>query len=148
MRPAAEQGRVGWFHLPLALDQMQRGAQALLGEHDFSAFRSSECQARSPVRTLHRLDIERRGDYLLFEFSANAYLHHMVRNIVGALVYVGKGRQPPEWIAEVLHGRDRTRAAPTFDAAGLYLTRVVYDAAWGLPTARSTLPHLTNSIDV
>jgi tRNA pseudouridine38-40 synthase len=147
VRPAAEQGRVGWFHLPLALDRMQRGARALIGEHDFSAFRSSECQARSPVRTLHRLDIERRGDYLLFEFSANAYLHHMVRNIVGALVYVGKGRYPPEWIAEVLRGRDRTLAAPTFDAAGLYLTRVVYDAAWGLPTARSTLPHLTYLID-
>jgi tRNA pseudouridine38-40 synthase len=147
VRPAAEQGRVGWFHLPLALDAMQRGARALIGEHDFSAFRSSECQARSPERTLHRLDIERRGDYLLFEFSANAYLHHMVRNIVGALVYVGKGRYPPEWIAEVLRGRDRTLAAPTFDAAGLYLTRVVYDAAWGLPTARSTLPYLTYLID-
>lgn len=148
VRPAVSAHRVGWFHVPLAVDRMQDAARLLVGEHDFSAFRSSECQARSPVRTLRRLDIERRGDYLLFEFSANAYLHHMVRNIVGALVYVGKGRYPPEWIAEVLRGRDRTLAAPTFDAAGLYLTRVVYDAAWGLPTARSTLPHLTYLIDV
>ena len=149
VRPAAEHGRVGWFYQPLALDRMQLGARALVGEHDFSAFRASECQARSPVRHLRRLDIERRGDYLLFEFCANAYLHHMVRNIVGALVYVGKGRQPPEWIGEVLRGRDRTLGAPTFDAAGLYLTRVVYDAAWGLPEASaSTLPHLARLIDV
>lgn len=143
VRPAADRSRVGWFHLPLALEPMQRAARALVGEHDFSAFRSSECQARSPVRRLHRLEIERRGDYVLFEFCANAYLHHMVRNIVGALVYVGKGKHPPEWIGELLAGRDRTLAAPTFEAAGLYLTRVAYDAAWGLPeTPRSTLPRL------
>jgi tRNA pseudouridine38-40 synthase len=149
VRPAADQGRVGWFHLPLALDRMQLGAQSLIGEHDFSAFRSSECQARSPVRHLRRLDIERRGDYVLFEFRANAYLHHMVRNIVGALVYVGKGKHPPEWIGQLLGGRDRTRAAPTFDAAGLYLTRVVYDAAWELPAAsHSALPHLAHLIEV
>ncbi|MBI4204220.1 MAG: tRNA pseudouridine(38-40) synthase TruA [Betaproteobacteria bacterium] len=143
VRPAADQARVGWFHLPLALDRMQGAARLLIGEHDFSAFRSSECQARSPVRHLRRLDIDRCGDYVLFEFCANAYLHHMVRNIVGALVYVGKGRQPPEWIGQVLAGRDRALAAPTFDAAGLYLTGVVYDAAWGLPRAsRSALPHV------
>lgn len=135
VRPAADRGRVGWFHLPLNLARMQAAAARLIGEHDFSAFRSSECQARSPVRELRRLDIERRGDYVVFDFAANAYLHHMVRNIVGALVYVGKGRHAPEWVAEVLAGRDRTRAAPTFDAAGLYLTRVVYDDAWGLPAA-------------
>lgn len=145
VRPAADQGRVGWFHLPLDVEPMRAAAHALIGEHDFSAFRSSECQARSPVRALRRLDIERRGDYVLFEFAANAYLHHMVRNIVGALVYVGKGKHPPEWIGELLKGRDRTLAAPTFDAAGLYLTRVVYDAIWGLPAAaRPTLPHLAN----
>jgi tRNA pseudouridine38-40 synthase len=149
VRPAADRGRVGWFHLPLALEQMQLGARSLIGEHDFSAFRSSECQARSPVRHLRRLDIGRRGNYVLFEFCANAYLHHMVRNIVGALVYVGKRKHPPEWIGEVLRGRDRTLAAPTFDAAGLYLTRVVYDAAWELPEAsRSTLPQLAHLIDV
>ncbi|MBI4195495.1 MAG: tRNA pseudouridine(38-40) synthase TruA [Betaproteobacteria bacterium] len=137
VRPAADWTRVGWFHLPLALDRMQSAARLLLGEHDFSAFRSSECQSRSPVRCLSRLEIERRGDYVIFDFCANAFLHHMVRNIVGCLVHVGKGRHDPEWISELLAGRDRTRAAPTFDAAGLYLARVVYDAAWGLPEPSS-----------
>lgn len=135
VRPAADQARTGWFHLPLDLGKMQRAARCLVGEHDFSAFRSSECQARTPVRTLSRLDIARRGDHLVFDFSANAFLHHMIRNIVGCLVYVGKGRYPPEWLGEVLEGRDRRRAAPTFEAAGLYLAKVVYDARWGLPAA-------------
>ncbi len=140
VRPAADHGRVGWFHLPLDVDMMQRAALLLAGEHDFSAFRSSECQARTPVRTLARLDVARRGDYIVFELCANAFLHHMVRNIVGCLVYVGKGKHPPEWLGEVLAGRDRSRAAPTFEAAGLYLSRVDYDARWGLPVPlRSTL---------
>jgi tRNA pseudouridine38-40 synthase len=149
VRPAADQGRAGWFHAPLDVDAMRIAAGALLGEHDFSAFRSSECQARSPVRELRRLDVERRGDCVLFDFSANAFLHHMVRNLVGALVYVGSGRHPPEWIDEVLRSRDRTRAAPTFDAAGLYLTRVVYDDVWGLPaSARSASAHLSSLMDI
>ena len=148
VRPAADRGRVGWFHLPLDVERMQLSARMLIGEHDFSAFRSSECQARSPVRALRRLDIERRGDYIVFEFSANAYLHHMVRNIVGALVYVGKGKHPPGWVGELLRARDRTLGAPTFDPAGLYLTRVVYDEAWGLPAAsRSAMPHLAHLMD-
>ncbi len=147
VRPAADQRQVGWFHLPLALDRMKEAARLLIGEHDFSAFRSSECQARSPLRHLRRLAIERRGDYVIFEFCANAFLHHMVRNIVGSLVYIGKGRHPPRWIGEVLASRDRARAAPTFDAAGLYFARVVYDAAWGLPEAsRATLPRVANPI--
>lgn len=140
VRPAADHARVGWFHLPLDLDRMRRAAGALIGEHDFTAFRSSECQARSPVRNLTRLDIARRGDYVVFELSANAFLHHMVRNIVGCLVYVGKGKHPPEWLGAVLAGRDRGRAAPTFGASGLYLARVEYDALWALPgQSRSTL---------
>ncbi|HET9405512.1 MAG TPA: tRNA pseudouridine(38-40) synthase TruA [Burkholderiales bacterium] len=140
VRPAVDRERVGWFHLPLDLEKMQRAARILIGEHDFSAFRSSECQARTPVRALTRLDIDRRGDYLMFEFSANAFLHHMVRNIVGCLVYVGKGKYPPEWLGELLAGRDRKHAAPTFEAAGLYLSRVTYDERWGLPqTPRATL---------
>lgn len=143
VRPAAEHGRVGWFHLPLDVDRMRRAAKLLIGEHDFSAFRSSECQARSPVRTLARVDIERRGDYLVIDFQANAFLHHMVRNLVGCLVYVGKGKHRPEWVGEVLEGRDRSRGAPTFDASGLYLTRVEYDARWGLPpTAGSALAEI------
>lgn len=145
VRPAADQARVGWFHVPLDLEKMRLAARLLIGEHDFSAFRSSECQARSPVRTLIRLDVSRRSDYVVFDLCANAFLHHMVRNIVGCLVYVGKGKYPPEWLGEVLAGRDRSRAAPTFEAAGLYLSRVQYDARWGLPeTQRSTLLNMVH----
>jgi tRNA pseudouridine38-40 synthase len=133
VRPAAAAGRVGWFHRPLDAERMCEAARHLIGEHDFSAFRSSECQARSPVRTLRTVEIERRGDYVIFDFAANAFLHHMIRNLVGALIHVGKGKHAPEWIAEVLASRDRARAAPTFEAAGLYLTRVLYDDTWGLP---------------
>ena len=133
VRPALDAARTGWFHLPLDTDRMQRAARLLLGEHDFSAFRSAECQARTPVRTVTRLDVARRGDYIVFELCANAFLYHMVRNIVGCLVYVGKGKYSLEWLGEVLRGCDRARAAPTVEAAGLYLMRVVYDARWGLP---------------
>ncbi len=149
VRPAADHARVGWFHLPLDLEKMRSAAQLLVGEHDFSAFRSSECQARTPVRTMARVDVERRGDYLVLELRANAFLHHMVRNIVGCLVYVGKGKYPPEWVGEVLAGRDRSRAAPTFEAAGLYLARVEYDARWGLPDApRGTFVEMTGVAEV
>ena len=145
VRPAVDRARVGWFHLPLDLEKMQLAARLLIGEHDFSAFRSSECQARTPVRTLTRLDIARRGDYIVFDLCANAFLHHMVRNIVGCLVYVGKGKYPPEWLGEVLAGRDRNRAAPTFEAAGLYLSRVQYDGRWGLPDSqRATLMNMAH----
>jgi len=136
VRPALNRTRLGWFHLPLDIERMRTAAQHLIGEHDFSAFRSAECQAKSPVRELRRLDIRGSGDCIVFEFAANAFLHHMVRNIVGCLVYVGKGKHPPAWAGEVLAGRDRTRAAPTIEAAGLYLTEVIYDAAWQLPAPR------------
>jgi tRNA pseudouridine38-40 synthase len=117
----------------------------LVGEHDFSAFRSAECQARTPVRTISRLDIARRDAYVIFDVCANAFLHHMVRNIIGCLVYVGKGKYPPEWVGEVLNGRDRARAAPTFEAAGLYLSRVTYEPRWGLPEEpRRTLMNFGN----
>jgi tRNA pseudouridine38-40 synthase len=97
------------------------------------------------VRTLSRLDIARRGDHVVFELCANAFLHHMVRNIVGCLIYVGKGKHPPEWVGEVLASRDRGRGAPTFDAAGLYLARVDYEPHWGLPQgSRATLTGLVN----
>ena len=138
VRPAAAHGRVGWFHLPLDLDTMRAAARRLIGEHDFSTFRSSECQARSPVRTIRRLDLYRRGSYVVFEIQANAFLHHMVRNIVGCLLYVGKGKHQPDWVAELLAGRDRTRAAPTFDAAGLYLAHIEYESRWGLPALPRT----------
>jgi tRNA pseudouridine38-40 synthase len=133
VRPALHHGRVGWFHLPLDVNAMRAALAYLAGEHDFSAFRSSECQAKSPVRTLHSCTLERRGAYLCFEFTANGFLHHMVRNIVGCLLYVGKGKHPPEWLAQVLAGRDRRLAAPTFSAEGLYLAGVEYALGWKLP---------------
>jgi tRNA pseudouridine38-40 synthase len=136
VRSAVGHGRIGWFHLPLDVIRMREAALHLVGEHDFSAFRSSECQARSPVRELRRVSIEQRGDHIIFEFCANAFLHHMVRNLVGSLVYVGKGKHEPSWMSRVLASRDRSQAAPTFDPAGLYLARVDYDQAWGLPAPR------------
>ncbi len=133
VRPALNAGRVAWFHAPLDVAQMRDAAALLTGEHDFSAFRSSECQAKSPVRELRRLDIRRSGDYIVFDLTANAFLHHMVRNIVGCLVYVGNGKHSPAWAGDVLASCDRTQAAPTLDASGLYLARVSYDAKWGIP---------------
>jgi len=125
--------RTGWLARPLALEPMRRAAELLVGRHDFSAFRSAECQAASPVRELREFGIERFGNLVRLRLVANAFLHHMVRNLVGSLVYVGLGRQPPQWVADVLQGRDRRAAAPTFGAAGLYLTGVEYDPSFGLP---------------
>ena len=133
VRPAIAAGRIGWFHAPLALEPMRAAAQLLVGTHDFSAFRAAECQAKSPIRTLHSLSVKQIGHRFSFDLSANAFLHHMVRNIVGALVYVGKGKYPPEWVGELLAQRDRSRAAPTFAADGLYLNAVRYAPEWGLP---------------
>jgi len=133
IRPALLSGRVGWYHRPLAIEAMRAAAEALVGMHDFSAFRAAECQAKSPVKTLDRLTISREDDMIRFELHANAFLQHMVRNIVGSLVYVGDGRQRSAWLTEVLASRDRTRAAPTFAAAGLYLTGIDYSARWNLP---------------
>jgi tRNA pseudouridine38-40 synthase len=140
VRPAVMHGKVGWHHAPLNVEAMRIASSFLLGEHDFSAFRSSECQAKSPVRTLHRLEIVVDGDLIAIDIEANAFLHHMVRNIVGALVYVGNGRQPADWMGRILAGRDRSRAAPTFDASGLYLAGVAYGSEWSLPTTGRMMP--------
>lgn len=140
VRPAILHGRVGWFHAPLDIEAMNMAAACLLGEHDFSAFRAAECQAKSPVKILQRANIGRQGEVIMFEFTANAFLHHMVRNLVGALVYVGKGRHEPAWITELLASRDRTRAAPTFAAAGLYFVGVDYGPEWRLPGGGRIMP--------
>ena len=126
-------GRAGWYHHPLALESMQKAAAMLLGEHDFSAFRAADCQAKSPIKTIRQAEVKQRGDIIVFEFEAGAFLHHMVRNLVGSLVYVGQGKHPPEWMAELLAAKDRRLAAPTFAAAGLYLVGVNYETHWGLP---------------
>lgn len=136
VRPALSAGRIGWYHRRLDVAAMQQAAVALVGTHDFSAFRAAECQAKSPVRTLSNVSIATVGKTVRFDFSANAYLHHMIRNIVGTLVYVGAGKQPPSWVGALLAARDRTRAAPTFAPDGLYFAGVDYDAKWKLPPTR------------
>jgi tRNA pseudouridine38-40 synthase len=133
VRPALEAGRCGWVFKSLDGQAMQRAAVHLLGEHDFSAFRAAACQAHTPVKTLRQLDITQRGAYWRFDFEASAFLHHMVRNIMGCLVAVGTGSKPPDWLAEVLASRSRQAAAPTFAADGLYFVGPHYDAAHGLP---------------
>ena len=139
VRPALNAARAGWYHRPLDVDAMSRAARALVGTHDFSAFRAAQCQAKSPVKSLAVASVTIDEGLVRFDFSANAFLHHMIRNIVGALVYVGAGKQRPQWIAELLAGRDRTRGAPTFAADGLYFTGADYDAAFGLPSTRRPL---------
>jgi tRNA pseudouridine38-40 synthase len=134
-RPGLLSGRAGWTHRPLDVSAMADAAQSLLGRHDFSAFRAAECQAKTPVKTMREARVSQRGDLFRFEFAADAFLQHMVRNMVGSLVYIGSGRQSVGWMRELLESRDRTRAAPTFSPAGLYLAAVEYDAAWGLPPA-------------
>jgi tRNA pseudouridine38-40 synthase len=140
--PALLRTRVGWYHRPLDHARMKEATSALVGEHDFSAFRDAECQARTPVRNLLEASVEQRGNLFDFTFRANAFLHHMIRNIVGSLVYVGAGREDPSWIARLLEARDRRLAAPTFSPAGLYLAAIEYDPGFGLPEFRkqSLLP--------
>lgn len=136
VRPALAARYAGWYHAPLDIAPMREAATQLLGEHDFSAFRAAECQSKSPVRTLHAIRIERYGERIEFSLRANAWLQHMVRNIIGTLVYIGAGKQPAAWAGAVLDSRDRTRAAPTFASEGLYLEAVGYESKWELPAAR------------
>jgi tRNA pseudouridine38-40 synthase len=133
VRPALSARHAGWYHAPLDVDAMREGARSLVGEHDFSAFRAADCQAKTPVRTVHSIGIERQGERISFSIRANAFLQHMVRNIVGSLVYVGCGKQPPAWLHQLLISKDRSNAAPTFAAEGLYLERIEYETKWGLP---------------
>jgi tRNA pseudouridine38-40 synthase len=134
VRPSVDAGRVGWVFRPLDRDAMERAAAQLLGTHDFTSFRASECQARSPVKTMTNVAVSRRGAYWRFDFEADAFLHHMIRNIMGCLVAVGQGLHPPDWMREVIEAKDRDAAAPTFAPDGLYFLGPVYDAMWGLPS--------------
>ena len=133
VRPALETGLVGWTFKPLDGQAMREAARHLLGEHDFSSFRSSECQSPTPIKTLRSIDIEQKGAYWHFSFDANAYLHHMVRNLMGCLLAVGWGKRDSAWMADVLAAHDRDAAAPTFPPDGLYFSGPYYDAAWSLP---------------
>ena len=133
VRPSVDSGRVGWVYRPLDMGTMAQAANHLLGEHDFTSFRAAACQALSPVKTLQRIDITQRGAYWRFEFEANAFLHHMIRNIMGCLIVVGQGKQHPDWVHDVLTKRSRDAAAPTFSPNGLYFLGPRYAAHWGLP---------------
>lgn len=133
VRPSVDAGRVGWVFRPLDAASMEAAARHLLGQHDFTSFRASSCQSPTPVKTLMDVAIRRRGAYWRFDFEANAFLHHMIRNIMGCLLQVGQGLQPPGWMAEVLAARDRDAAAPTFAPDGLYFLGPRYEDRWGLP---------------
>jgi tRNA pseudouridine38-40 synthase len=134
VRPSVDAGRVGWVFRPLEAQRMREAASLLVGQHDFSSFRASGCQARSPVKTISRVEITRRGAYWRFDFEADAFLHHMIRNIMGCLLVVGQGQQAPQWMGQVLAARDRDAAAPTFSPDGLYFLGPIYDASWNLPS--------------
>ncbi len=132
-RPGLWAGRVGWYHGALDLGAMQDASRRLLGEHDFSAFRAAECQAKSPIKHMSRADVRQSGAMLVFDFEASAFLHHMVRNLVGTLIYIGKGANSPAWVETLLQMKDRKLAAPTFSPCGLYFRGPVYEAHWALP---------------
>ena len=142
-RPALQRQYVTWVRQPLDAELMHRAAQQLCGEHDFSSFRAAECQSRTPMRRLDRIAVERKGQYLVVSVTANAFLHHMVRNIAGSLIAVGRGDREPAWIGEVLAARDRRAGGITAPPNGLYLAAVQYPdtyqlpsgepAGWGLP---------------
>ena len=133
VRPSVEAKRVGWVYRPLDGAAMREAIAHLMGEHDFSSFRAAQCQAKSPVKTISRIEISQRAGYWRFEFEANAFLHHMIRNIMGCLLAIGQGRYPPDWLAEVVAARNRKVAAPTFSPDGLYFLGPVYEDQHGLP---------------
>ena len=145
VRPAIEAGAVGWVFRPLNADAMRAGAQVLIGEHDFSAFRSAECQAASPVKQLRSIQVRRIGAYWRFDFDGSAFLHHMVRNIMGCLVAIGAGQRAPEWMDVVLASRSRDAAAPTFAADGLYFVGPYYDERFDVPTHTPAMDWLPGS---
>lgn len=133
VRPALDARFVAWERAPLDADAMHAAAQGLVGTHDFSAFRTSQCQAPNPVRELHWLRVTRHDEEIHFEVQANAFLHHMVRNLVGTLMVVGRGEQPRDWPSRILVGRDRTKAGPTAPAEGLTFLGPRYERRWDLP---------------
>lgn len=133
VRPAIFQHNVAWSFEHLDTDAMDTAAQYLLGEHDFSAFRASQCQAKHPIREMQSISVKREGDYVILDLKANAFLHHMVRNIMGSLMVIGRNEKKAEWMRDVLLGQDRKKAGMTASPAGLYLVNVEYPAEHGLP---------------
>jgi tRNA pseudouridine38-40 synthase len=131
-RPALAAGRVCWIRDPLDENRMRTAAAHLVGEHDFSSFRAAECQARTPMRNMHEITVERSGERIVLTVRANAFLHHMVRNIAGVLIAIGSGERPTDWAATVLEARDRTKGGVTAPPGGLYLAGIRYTASLAL----------------
>ncbi len=140
VRPTFLAYRVTWHHRELDVERMAEAGRALIGEHDFSSYRAVACQAKSPVRTLHKLEVSRQGPFIFIDLQANGFLHHMVRNIAGVLMAIGEGERPVEWSREVLESRDRTLGGVTAQPYGLYLTEVGYPEEFGLPTLTHVPP--------
>lgn len=134
-RPGLLQGLVSWECRPLALEPMQQAAGYLIGEHDFSGYRALACQSKSAIREVRSLEVSRHGDFIAIDIEANAFLHHMVRNIAGVLMAIGMGKAPVSWARAVLEGRDRTAGGVTAPASGLYLVAISYPASYGIPPA-------------
>lgn len=124
---------VSHYHFPLDESKMHQAGQFLLGENDFSSFRAAKCQSHTPWRNIHHLNVFRQGNYVIVDIQANAFVHHMVRNIVGSLLEVGQGKQPVEWLKWLLEQKDRQLAAPTAKPEGLYLVDVHYPDHFNLP---------------
>mgnify|MGYP003641222011 FL=1 len=132
VRPALLANRAAWEYSPLDVGLMQAGAKFLVGEHDFTSFRALACQAKSPVRKISRLNVQREGKLVIIDVTANAFLHHMVRNLAGVLMSIGKKEYSPEWAQQVLINRDRSCAGVTAQAQGLYFVSVQYDPKYQL----------------
>ncbi len=133
VKPACFSSFVTWISYTLDIERMHEAAQSLVGEHDFSAFRSSQCQANSPVRRVEYVEVKSSGRFIVMEIKANAFLHHMVRNIAGVMLEVGRKAKPVQWSQDILAGRDRTKSAATAHPWGLYFVRAHYDNCYGLP---------------
>lgn len=137
-RSSVVHNKVSWEARYLDEKLMARAAEYLVGEHDFSSYRAVACQAKSPMRTISRLELFRKENYIVIDIEANAFLHHMVRNIAGVLMEIGMGKRPVEWAKEVLDFRDRTRGGETAPADGLYLTDVEYPEQFSIPKANAS----------
>jgi tRNA pseudouridine38-40 synthase len=140
IRPALSAGKVSWCRAPLDADKMHQAGQSLLGEHDFTSFRASACQARHAIREVHELSVRREGDRVVLDVTANGFLYHMVRNIAGSLIQIGQGDQPASWMKELLEARDRSKAAPTAAPDGLYFVGARYPQHYGLPEHAPAFP--------
>jgi len=132
-RPGILKNGVSHYHQPLDVEKMQQACPYIVGEHDFTSFRALHCQANSPNRNIIHLKVDRYGDFIVIDVKANAFLHHMVRNITGCLIDIGLHKQKPQWMKEILELKDRSQASPTAKAGGLYLVDVEYPEKWGIP---------------